>query len=277
MVAYEPGPVIEAAIDAIHSNGVTAIVVVDNSPQPSTDVQHAAHSHPDITVVARPDNTGFCAGNNLGLAMLPATEFVLFLNPDAVVEPGFIAAAVETLAAHPRAGALSPKLVRLDGTTLHRTGELDCTGIFSTWYGRTYDRGQGALDDGRYDGPAERVPALCGAAMLCRRTALEDVAPDGEVFDESFFMYKEDIDLSYRLRDADWTLLYSPDVVAGHVRGVRTVIADPELQRRLRRRSLSNDWRIWRKGKLPARVRGPMLGYLIAKTAWVRVLRLPAP
>lgn len=277
IVAYNPGSEIEAVIDAIDQEGVEAIVVVDNSPQRSTAVERASNDRPTVSVVHRPANLGFCAGNNLGMSLLPPTDFVLFLNPDAVVRRGFVGTAVATLNANPGAAALNPKLVQLSAGTLQPTGKVDGAGVFSTWYGKAYDRGQGQPDDGRYDGPPEEVPALCGAAMFCRRSALDAVAPDGQVFDESFFMYKEDVDLSYRLRAAGWTLLLASEAVVGHVRGVHDVTADPATRRRLRRRSLRNDWRVWRKGNMPLPLRVPMGAYLVAKTIRIRLVpwRLP--
>ncbi|HVT20100.1 MAG TPA: glycosyltransferase family 2 protein [Mycobacteriales bacterium] len=272
IVSYDSGPVVEAAIDAVAAQAPTAIVVVDNAPTASPDLARAAAAHPDLVVIHRPDNPGFCAGNNIGVAALPPTEFVLFLNPDAIVSAGFLEAAVDALDANPRAGAVGPKLVRLDPDSLAATGEIDCAGICTTWYGRTYDRGQGTPDDGRFDGPAEAVPALCAAAMFCRRTALDDVADEGQIFDEAFFMYKDDIDLSYRLRAKGWSLLYVPALVAGHVRGAHGVRADRASRRRFRMLSLSNDWRVWRKGLMPAPLRLAMLGYLVAKTAVLRLV-----
>ena len=60
--------------------------------------------------------------------------------------------------------------------------------------------GQGEADEGQYDGMASDVPALCAAAMLCRRDALLDLDDASGIFDESFFVFKDDLDLSVRLR-----------------------------------------------------------------------------
>ncbi|HVW81508.1 MAG TPA: glycosyltransferase family 2 protein [Mycobacteriales bacterium] len=277
VVAYEPGPIIGRTLAAILDEQPAAVVVVDNSPVASPDVARSAAAHPGVIVANRPDNPGFTGGNNLGLTLLPPTEFVLFLNPDAVVGPGFLEAAVRTLRGDPAAAALNPKLVRLDPDSLQRTGEIDCAGVFHSWYGRSYDRGQGEPDDGRHSDGIEAVPALCGAAFFARRTVLEQVAIGGQVFDETFFMYKEDVDLSYRLRAKGWRLLYDPALEVGHVRGAHAVTASPESRRQLRRLSLRNDWRVWRRGTLPMRVRVPMLPYLVAKTAIVWLMPSLAP
>jgi GT2 family glycosyltransferase len=108
--------------------------------------------------------------------------------------------------------------------------------------------------------------------LFCRRSALESVAADGEVFDESFFMYKEDVDLSLRLRRAGWRLMYSPQVTAGHVRGTSARLQSRVRRRAVRRRSVANEWRLLRKGNVPPRIAAPMFGYLLLKTTAVWVL-----
>src|SRR5690606_38141150 len=81
------------------------------------------------------------------------------------------------------------------------------------------DRGQGEPDGPRYSGEAS-VFSACGAALFLRRAMLEDIAPDGEYFAESFFAYKEDIDLGWRARLRGWDVRYVPAAVAHHVRSL---------------------------------------------------------
>ena len=95
------------------------------------------------------------------------------------------------------------------------------------------------------------------------------VAPTGAVFDERFFMYKEDIDLSLRLARAGWRLVMDPSVTILHVRGTADRRAMPFW---VRRRSLVNEWRIWLKGPQPAR-RLPSFAYLAGKTVLVVIGR----
>jgi GT2 family glycosyltransferase len=271
VVAYAPGPVIERALDAVMSDPDIPVVVVDNSPPDDEAVPQIVARHPSVVLLRHPENLGYCAGNNVGLRALPQTEYVLFLNPDAIVEPGFAAAAAEMLDARSDAAALNPKLLRIDEETWQRTGAIDSAGIFLKWYGRPYNRGQGELDRGQFDG-VEEIPAVCGSVLFARRSALDAVADDGAVFDEAFFTHKEDVDLSLRLRRQGWNLLHCPTLVAGHVRGTRRMLASPAVSRAVRRRSLRNEWRILRKGGLPARIAVPMLGYLTVKSLVVRVL-----
>jgi N-acetylglucosaminyl-diphospho-decaprenol L-rhamnosyltransferase len=272
VVTFRPGEIIGAVLDALVATAPAAIVVVDNSPTVSPDLETAVARHPQVRLLRQPRNLGFCEGNNVGVRALPDTRYLLFLNPDAIVEPSFLADATSTLDAQPDVGAINPKLVTIDPTSFRRTGRIDCTGITQRWYGRFADRGQGETDNGQYDGRIEDVTALCAAAMLCRRAALADVAIDGGVFDESFYMYKEDIDLSLRLRKAGWRLLYLPMLTVGHARGT-PASARRQLPPSQRRRSVINEWRIWRKQLLPLRVQVPMLGYLTAKSLLVWIGR----
>jgi GT2 family glycosyltransferase len=115
--------------------------------------------------------------------------------------------------ARPRLGAASGKLFRTgEGATV-----LDSAGILMKRHRGAYDRGEGAPDLGQFDSPCE-VFAASGAALFARRAALDDAAgPDGP-FDEAFFMYKEELDLCWRLRLRGWSCWYVPAAVAWHDR-----------------------------------------------------------
>ena len=144
------------------------------------------------TQLIRTTNIGFAAANNLGYRAIPEeTECVVFLNPDAFLEPGTLDRARAILAAHPRVGCLSGLLLGWDLEADRPSGRIDSTGIFRRWYGRWYDRGQGEVFSGQYD-RTEVVPAACGAFLFCRRSALDGTALDGgAVFAPEFFLYKE--------------------------------------------------------------------------------------
>jgi GT2 family glycosyltransferase len=270
IVTYDPEPVLEAAVDALldDADPPTHIVLVDNASTVTTTLERVEGRHPGVRVLRQQQNLGYCAANNIGCRAASDARYVLFLNPDAVVTPGFLAGAVRYLDAHPDVAAVGPKLLQLDTATLQPTGRLDSTGITQAWWGRFVDRGQGETDAGQHDGPPEDMPALCGAVLLARRTALEHVAPDGEVFDERFFMFKEDIDLCYRLTSAGWRVVFLSSLVAHHARG-NLQIDRASIAPWVRRRSLVNEWRLWRKPSLPPRARIPMLVYLVAKTVAV--------
>lgn len=167
------------------------------------------------------ENLGFSAGHNRILATRPA-PFHLFLNPDTILPPNFLAAAVSSLEAHPECGSLSPLLLRLgpDGEAPEPEAALvDSAGIVWTRNQRHLDRGAGETHRGQY-AQAEYVFGVTGAAALYRRSCLEDVAFEGEIWDEDFFLYREDADLAWRAAWRGWKCLFDPGVTAWHARRV---------------------------------------------------------
>lgn len=217
IVTHNSGAVLPHCLRALarQTLAVCEIILVDSG---SDDLffLNTLPERENIQVITT-NNVGFAQANNLGFARIrPDTDFVLFLNPDALLAPDCLATALAVSQEYPQAGIISGKLQGYDIEQGRATGRLDSTGIFRKWYGRWFDRGQGEKDRGEYDAPSF-VPALCGALLLCRMDALR--ALPGPPFDPDFFLYKEDIELSLRLRKAGWKLLYHPRISAFHGRG----------------------------------------------------------
>lgn len=272
VVSHNSEAVLHRAIAALYagSRAPDSVVVVDNASHDSSYLDEIEASYPTVTMLRLSRNTRFCEGNNRGLALVDRTHDLLLLNPDAFVSRTFVEQAQAVLGWDPSIGAVGPKLLgaRADGSP---TGLLDSGGIFQTRWGRFYDRGQGDVDEGQCDATDLDVVALCAAAMLVRREALEDVTRGEPLFDPRFVMYKEDLDLSFRLRRAGWRTVYDGGLEVLHCRGWspdrRTMPAWA------RRRSLINEWRLWRRGWTPERGRLAAAPYLVAKSIAVGVGR----
>jgi len=197
------------------------IVVVDNaSADGSADVV-AARSTSNLRLIRESQNTGFAAAVNRGLAATSA-PWVLLVNPDCAPRPDFVAAMFSTAVARPESdqiGSITGKMIRAEDASLTAGRLLDAAGMVVTSSGRHFDRGAGEPDDGRYSLPAW-VFGGTGAATLFRRSALTDIAyPDGQILAESFFAYREDAELAWRLQWRGWRCLYAPDAIAVHGRG----------------------------------------------------------
>ena len=200
------------------------VAVWDNASTDGTPGMLAERRKDLAGAVLSDANLGYGAGHNRLLARYDS-EYILFLNPDTVLADDCLARAVASLDAHPECGSLSPKIRRLAAPP--KAGNpapagppvLDSTGIFWTANQRHVDRGSGEEDRGQYD-RAEYVFGVTGAAAFYRRSCLEDVAFRGEVWDEDFFLYREDADLAWRAAWRGWKCLYDPAVGAGHVRRV---------------------------------------------------------
>jgi len=197
-----------------------SLVVVDNASEDCS----ASTAEPSVDEVIREaSNTGFAAAANRGVAAT-ATPWVLLLNPDCAPRPDYVGRLLRTLASTDTpasVGALTGKLLRGRGHDLEATATVDSAGMVVTPAGRHLDRGAGEPDDGSFDAPAW-VFGGTGAATLFRREALVDVAyADDEFFAESFFAYREDAELAWRLQLRGWQCLYEPKAVAVHRRGFR--------------------------------------------------------
>jgi GT2 family glycosyltransferase len=204
------------------SHDALEIVVVDNGSQDSS-LEAAVRRFNGLRVLTNGYNAGFCRAFNQGLAITHGA-YDLSLNADIWMQSDFVEQLVSAVQLSPQVGLACGKLLRGTGPEAGR--RLDSTGLFLSRQRRPYDRGQGEADEGQYDGRRE-VFGACGAAWLGRRTMLEDVACEGEVLDEDFFVYYDDADLSWRAQWRGWRTRYQPEAVAWHERGGGDTLRKP--------------------------------------------------
>lgn len=246
------------------------IIIVDSgSSNPSYLLTYRQQE--DVTIVLAQKDIGFCKGNNIGMSKLPSRcDYVFFLNPDAFLSSTFLEQAMAFME-NPQnklCGALTGMILGYDIQANKPTGMYDSTGVFQKWYGQWYDRSQGhAYQAGQYQ-KNEEVPAICGAVLFCRKTALDSVLiRENEVLDNTFYMYKEDIDLSIRLRKQGWKLMFLPELIAYHCRGWQKNRS--KMPRQLRLASARNELRLHGRQKSPI-----PLAYSLLKYTAVKLLNL---
>src|SRR3989338_5617031 len=182
----------------------------------SSEIQKINH----LNILHR-NNVGFAAGNNIGIRLTKCV-FILCINPDIILTSTFLEIMMKKMKENKNTGAICGKLLRYDSVHNSKTNIIDSTGLIIKRNRRVFDRGQNEKDIGQYDTP-EEVFGVSAATALYRKEALEDtkvVIPPSrnatedsrlfnavggsEYFDEDFFVYKEDVDLSWRLRLAGW-------------------------------------------------------------------------
>ena len=206
------------------------VVVVDNA-SPDDSAEMVRREFPQAQLIVSEINGGYSSGNNLGLRALgyqeqragqpDAPRYALLLNPDTEVPPKGLRDMVAFMDAQPKIGAAGPKLVLLDGSL-----DKACRRSFPTPLISLYHfSGLAKLFPNsprfaRYnmtylpvDQEAE-VDSVVGAYMQVRREAIEAVG----LLDEVFFMYGEDLDWAYRIKNAGWSVVYHPQVVVKHVK-----------------------------------------------------------
>jgi len=219
LVTHDSAKVLPRCLEALaaQSRPPDRIVIVDSGSQDNTYLKEMPERE-GLEILLQP-NIGFSRANNVGVQALPqrARGMVVFLNPDTFLQPDNLAMAVDALQEHQDVAIVGGRLSGCDPGTGQPTGRLDSTGIFRKWYGRWYDRGKGEIDRGQYN-QWQYVPAICGALMCCRLESFTEFSGAG-IFNERFFLYKEDIELSLRLRKTGWKLLYNPEIKAYHCRG----------------------------------------------------------
>ncbi len=171
-----------------------------------------------VRLLGLSENVGYAAAMNAGIDATTG-RYVLALNPDCRLEPGFAATLARRLDAADAAdvGSASGRLYRAEGPELSRSPVLDSAGIRFTASGRHFDRGAGEAAEGRFV-REEEIAGASGAAGFYRRAALESARIATGCFDADFFLYREDADLAWRLRNLGWRCLYVPSAVAAHRR-----------------------------------------------------------
>ncbi|MGD8626666.1 MAG: glycosyltransferase family 2 protein [Anaerolineae bacterium] len=192
---------LSALLDGQHRD--YEVIVVDNA---STDgsADHVEQTFPWVRVLRNQTNLGFGGAANLG-ARQAMGQYLAFLNQDTIVEPGWLASLVAALERDPQAALATSKILLLDRPDAINTcgNDVHCTGL-------TLCRGMGQPASACAQ-PAH-VRAVSGAAFAISQDLFHRL---GE-FDDTFFMYMEDTDLSWRARLAGYHCLYVPGSVVYH-------------------------------------------------------------
>jgi N-acetylglucosaminyl-diphospho-decaprenol L-rhamnosyltransferase len=223
IVSYRSRELLRRCLDSLRAHPASVpmkVVVVDNGSQDGT-VEMVSADYPAVDLVASRTNLGFAAATNLG-ARRGDAPYLLALNPDTAVTDSALDTALEAIAARPDVAVVGPRLVREDGSLDHAAKRSFPTPLSALGHFTGLGRRPGA--SGRlaaYLAPevdSGPVDAVNGAFMLMRRDAFERAGG----FDEGYWMYMEDLDLSYRLARAGYLSWYEPRARVLHVKGGTT-------------------------------------------------------
>ncbi len=226
IVAYRSAATLRGCVEPLAAMSDVSVTVVDNA---SPDDTAGAVAGLDADLVRSPHNGGFSYGCNLGAARGNA-PFLLFLNPDARIDAGAIAALRAALGEDPGAALAGPRILGDDGGlawSLRRFPRQRSTFAQALFLHRLWPRARWTdelvRDPAEYDRPG--TPEwVSGACMLVRRDAFEAIGG----FDEGFFLYCEDTDLCRRLWDAGRAVRFEPTAVVHHVGGASSESGDTQ-------------------------------------------------
>lgn len=220
IVSYNVHAFVEQCLDSVQkaSEGIaTEVFVVDNASADDT-VEVIGSRYPWVHLIANSENLGFASANNIAIRQ-SAGEYVLLLNPDTVVEEDTLRQSLAFMDAHPEAGGAGVMMHNADGTLAPESRRaiptpwvscLKMLGFTKRYY----------MSHLSWDQPSQ-IEVISGAFCLLRKKALDEIG----LLDEAFFMYGEDIDLSYRLLKGGWQNWYLPYPII-HYKGKSTQKSD---------------------------------------------------
>ena len=226
IVSYNVKSLLESCLHSVAlaiKNLEAEVIVVDNASSDNS-ITHLQPIFTQFSFIVNKVNEGFAKANNRGLAIARG-EFILFLNPDTIVPRDCFEECINFMKAHDRSGALGVKMINGEGKFLKEskrgfpspmvsfwkltgiTGMFPRSPVFSKYY-------LGHLDENMN----HEVDVLSGAFMMVKKEVLQKIGG----FDERFFMYAEDIDLSFRIKQAGYKNYYFSGTSIIHFKGAST-------------------------------------------------------
>jgi len=213
IVTYNSGSDIKRCIQAVMRQTLpaTRIVVVDNASSDDTCEIVRGIQEPTVMLVDNRVNVGFAAGQNQAIR-LADSDYALVLNPDVELGEDYLARIVDFMERHPDVGSVTGQLVLASNPDIMDSAGLEMGSTRKAW-----DLGGGEpasqWEQSRY------IFGVSGAASVYRRSMVEDISMDGQFYDESYFAYKEDVDVAWRAQLLGWKSYYLAEAKALHERG----------------------------------------------------------
>ncbi|MBI4268213.1 glycosyltransferase family 2 protein [Candidatus Uhrbacteria bacterium] len=225
LVTFNGAKLIRACLESVCRQTLrdVEVIIVDNASTDDT-VAIVREICPNAIIISNKKNLGFAAAHNQAIAKATG-EYILVLNQDASLEPEYCEKLVDFMKKNPSVGSATGTIVRCESLTERpKNPIIDSQGMFlkNRYFVRLLGEGEAYKEGEREPKEVFGIPAT---VALYRKSALDDVALplDGrhEVFDEDFFMYKEDVDLAYRLQWRGWKSYLVPDAHCWHIRTKR--------------------------------------------------------
>jgi len=213
-ISYDHPDVTCALLESLRHVTYTNIevIVVDNA-SPKDDPAIIPQSFPEIVFIQSKINLGFAGGNNLGIRQAKG-KYILLLNNDTEVEPGFLEPLVAKLESNPQIGAISPKIrFFFQPDTIQYSGQAP----INPYTMRSYGYGYGAKDTGQFDKDTS-TSFVHGAAMMIPAEVIKKVGMMAEIY----FLYYEELDWAARIRAAGYELWYVHNSTVMHKESMST-------------------------------------------------------
>ncbi len=238
IIHYNTPHYLKTCLDSIFSQSYKNIEVYfidNNSPDKGglyfvkkAYIEKAKRDGRKLNVIGNKENLGYAKAANQGirLALENGADYVVITNPDIIYTEKYFEKVVYRADKDKQVAGITGKVYKYDFKDKKETKMIDTVGLYLKKSFRIVDGAQGEIDEGQFDEERE-VFGISGACPLYKKAALQAarITIDGtdEYFDEDFFMYKEDVDLSWRLQLLGYKFLYYPRAVAFHGRGTGVI------------------------------------------------------
>ena len=196
-----------ACLDSLRSQSMNSSIIVVENGSVDGSVELLESEYPDVTLLKQPKNLGFAGGVNIGIryALDHEFDYVALFNNDAVADKEWLKYLVNTLEKSPNTGIATCKFLNIDGSSIDSTGDM-----YTVW-GLPYPRGRGEKNNTIYNKDVY-IFGASGGATIYRSELLRKIG----LFDEKFFAYYEDIDVSFRAQLSGWKVQYVSTAIAYH-------------------------------------------------------------
>ena len=211
IVSYNVSGYLQQCLDSVMTalEGIEGEVFVVDNASSDDSVEMVRSRYSQVRLIESGENLGFSRANNVAIRQASG-EYVLLLNPDTEVAEDTLRGVLDFMDAHPKAGGAGVKMHNTDGTLAPESRRalptpwvscLKMLGFTKRYY----------MSHLSWDEPGQ-IEVISGAFCMLRHAALDEIG----LLDETFFMYGEDIDLSYRLTKAGWENWYLPFSIVHH-------------------------------------------------------------
>jgi N-acetylglucosaminyl-diphospho-decaprenol L-rhamnosyltransferase len=200
------------------------VILVDNGSKDG-GIEEARRRFPETRIIETGSNGGYAGGNNIGFANARGV-YVLFLNPDTIIQDGAFNRLVQRADSDPEIAIVGPSILRIDGTRQRSCFRAPCIreALAKTFW---LHRIPGYISAYGYPGEYREeqyrdemeVDDVTGCCLLARKAILNEIG----VFDEDYFLYFEDTDLCERVRKHGYKIFYDPSASIVHVGGATTI------------------------------------------------------
>lgn len=224
IVTHDSPPIVKRVVEALLAQTVQPrrIVIVDSGSRDPSTVSSLTELSDKVEFIAR-GNIGFAAANNLAIEKYRReSDFFALINPDLVLAENWLERALTYWNQNEdrHIGMLSSPLLGMDATSGQPTGVWDSLGIYRYASGRWYDLGQRRpISEIQPPTHPYEPTAIVGALLFFPSNLVEKVSTTHGFFDERYFTFKEDIELSLRVREKGLRLVMLPELIAHHCRG----------------------------------------------------------